>query len=303
MRLAPDEGVHAAHRGAEDQSQLLHPQLFGEHPVLRADHVVIVVFRELHAHPVAGLRRAAVAEVVGQDHIIFARIEKLAGAEELVRELRLEELLSRAAGAVKDHHGVGNIALLVALRRAERRVVHLDFGQLFAGAKGKILEDRIALDGAFDRLGVSVNGAGEQQGEWGEELVHGGTLACLGAHGKSCLGHRDHMRCAQLHRHPGLDPGSRLSQSLSGIPDQVRDDEGEGDDVRSYLKAVIGSPGNLRPTARNPAFRRAAPPRARRRRVRRPWPRTRAVRRRGRCRRRCPRRPGRASRRPSRSRF
>ena len=56
VSFAPDEGVHAAHRGAEDQLEFMDAELFGEHPMLRADHVVIVVAREFHPHPVAGLR-------------------------------------------------------------------------------------------------------------------------------------------------------------------------------------------------------------------------------------------------------
>ena len=94
MRLGPDEAVHAAHRGAEEQAKAGDAEL-GQHPPLRLDHVVIIVGGKAHPQAVARLGGAAMADIVGQDDIIAADVERLAGAVELVGELRCEELPAR----------------------------------------------------------------------------------------------------------------------------------------------------------------------------------------------------------------
>src|SRR3990167_6373690 len=153
--------------------------------MLRADHVVIVIFGEGHAHAIAGLRRAAMPDIVGQDDIIFASVERLAGAEQFARKLWLKELLAGAAGAVEDHHRIGDLTACVAPGGAERRVVNFEFGQFFASCERKILEDRITFNGV-GWLGVSGRDAGKQQGERGENLVHGRTLTCRRARSSYC---------------------------------------------------------------------------------------------------------------------
>ena len=52
MLRAPDEGVHAPHRRAEDDLQVPDLEAVHEQPPLRLDHVVIIIFRKRHPHPV-----------------------------------------------------------------------------------------------------------------------------------------------------------------------------------------------------------------------------------------------------------
>ena len=67
IRLAPQPGVHPAHRGADHQPQVVDPQPFGQQPVLGLDHVVVAVVREPRAQAVARLARLAVADAVRED--------------------------------------------------------------------------------------------------------------------------------------------------------------------------------------------------------------------------------------------
>ena len=84
--LAPDEGLHAAHGGAEDEAEVVDVEAVGEHGVLAGDHVVVVVLGEVHAEAVGGLGGLAVADVVGEDEEELGDVEGLAGAEEDVGE-------------------------------------------------------------------------------------------------------------------------------------------------------------------------------------------------------------------------
>ncbi len=84
--VAPDPGVHAAHRGAHHQTEVIDLQALGEQVVLGAHHVVVVVLREAHVEPVARAARFAVADPVGEDDEVFRRVEELPGAEELAGE-------------------------------------------------------------------------------------------------------------------------------------------------------------------------------------------------------------------------
>ena len=123
--------------------------------VLERDHVVVVVMREARVHPVARLRGFSVADVVGKDDVIARGIEKPAGREEHVGELRPEELMPVAAGAVHDEHGVRHMALGVADGRAQRRVVDADLGHRLAGPEVEIVGEEIAfLGGRFRPRGT-----------------------------------------------------------------------------------------------------------------------------------------------------
>lgn len=102
---------------------MVHPEAFGEEPMLQADHVVVGVARELHPEAVARLGRRPVADAVGQDDVVLRRVEKLAGAEQLVGELRLQELCSASTRAVQDQDRVAHDALGVLLGRAQRPIV------------------------------------------------------------------------------------------------------------------------------------------------------------------------------------
>ena len=88
IHLAPDPAVHRAHRGPEDQAQMVDLQPISEQRVLRADHVVVGVVGEPRMEAVAWLARFAVADAVGQDDEIARRIEQLARPEQLPPNVR-----------------------------------------------------------------------------------------------------------------------------------------------------------------------------------------------------------------------
>ena len=73
------------------------------------DNGGIVIFRKCHPKAIAWLRRFSVADIVRQNDEIFACVEHLAWAEKFTRKLWLKELMPRAAGAMEDHHGIGDV--------------------------------------------------------------------------------------------------------------------------------------------------------------------------------------------------
>ena len=117
MALAPHPGVHAAHRRAHHQAQVIDAQPFGEQAVLRFDHVGVAVLRKLRAQAVAGLGGLAVADAVGQHDEVARGVERLARAKQLAGELGPDELRAAAAGAVPDEHGVAHDSLGILFRR------------------------------------------------------------------------------------------------------------------------------------------------------------------------------------------
>ena len=109
-----------------------------EHHALAAHHVVVVVGGEARMQAVGGLGTLAVADVVGKDEEIFCDVERLAGAEEHIREERIQQRVGIAAGAVEQEHSIIHVAGRIAVRGAEREVVQLELGQGFAGAKAEV---------------------------------------------------------------------------------------------------------------------------------------------------------------------
>jgi hypothetical protein len=162
MGLGPDEAVHAAHRGAHQKPQAGDSEPLDQHPPLRLDHVVIIVCREAHPHPVARLRRPAVAEIVGENDVIAGEVERLARAEQLAGELRLEELAAAAAGAVEDHHRIVDPASCIPPRRSQGGVMHPDFRQPLARAEAEVAQHRVAFGEAASII-LSGRGAGRQK--------------------------------------------------------------------------------------------------------------------------------------------
>ena len=136
--LAPDEGLHAAHGGAEDEAEVIDVEAFGEHGVLGGDHVVVVVLGEVHAEAVGGFGGLAVADVVGEDEEVLCDVEGLAGAEEDVGEDGVEEGVGVAAGAVEEEDGVVGVAGGVAMGFAEGEVVEVQFGMVSPSLKWKL---------------------------------------------------------------------------------------------------------------------------------------------------------------------
>jgi hypothetical protein len=129
MLLAPEPGVHPAHRRPEDEPHARHAQPLDEEPPLRLDHVAVAVAREARVEPVARLRRPAVPDAVGQHDEEARRVERLPRPEQLARELGADELRAAAGRAVQDEHRVHDAASRVAPRRPHGAVMDAQVGE------------------------------------------------------------------------------------------------------------------------------------------------------------------------------
>ena len=89
--------------------------------------------------------------IVGKDDPIARDIERLAGAVELVGELRRQELAAGAARAVQHHHRVVDLAARVAVRLPKRRVVDPQFGQRLTRAEPETGNGGVAASSAGGR--------------------------------------------------------------------------------------------------------------------------------------------------------
>src|SRR5438552_17541350 len=120
---------------------MIHPQALVEKLIVRGDHVVVVVLREMSMPPVAGLRGFSVADAVGKNDEVAIRVQELSRTEELTGKLRLHELLARTAGAVANQNGVCDAALRVQQRLPKRGVVQAQLRENF---------DRLEFDNLVD---------------------------------------------------------------------------------------------------------------------------------------------------------
>jgi len=173
--FAPDPGLHAAHGGAEDETEVIYVEAFEEHDVLRGDHVVVVVLGELHVEGVGGLGGLAVADVVREDEKVFGDVEGLSGAEEDVGEDWVHQGVRVAAGAVEEEDGVVGVTIGSTMRLAEGDVVEVE---LFNGLA--VLEVEVGdvvgavLSGPFAGGGIlgGRDGRGCKEGKEGEAGDH-----------------------------------------------------------------------------------------------------------------------------------
>ena len=106
--------------------------------MLRLDHIVVVIVRELRAQPVRRLGGAAMAERVRNDDEVFGGIERLILAEQLTRECRRQHAGGALRGAVQYEHRLSR-------RLADCRVGKADFGHGLAGMKFEVARDPLAL--------------------------------------------------------------------------------------------------------------------------------------------------------------
>ncbi len=109
-----------------------------QHHLLRANHVIVVVRREVRVQAIGGLRRLAMADIIRQHKIILRDIERLAGTEEHVREHRIQQRAGVAARAMQQQNGVVRLPGCVAMRRAKRQVVKMQRGQRLARAEAEV---------------------------------------------------------------------------------------------------------------------------------------------------------------------
>jgi hypothetical protein len=84
--------MHAAHRAADDQTQMSDTETFGDQPIAGLDHVMVAVVREFALQPVGGLAGSAAADRVRHDDKVLRGIERLAGRKQLVGEARAQPI-------------------------------------------------------------------------------------------------------------------------------------------------------------------------------------------------------------------
>ena len=104
--------------------------------------------------PVAGLARTAVADPVGKDEVIAARVQRLALAEQFARELGPEEARAAAGRPVKDEDRVVDPPVIAAPRSAEGSVMDAQLRQRFPGRESEVADDMVRRG----RLGILRGG-------------------------------------------------------------------------------------------------------------------------------------------------
>ena len=123
MQLAPQPGMHSAHRRAHHEARVVHAQSFGQQAVLRFHHVAVSVARKFCVHAVARLARFAVADPVRQNDEKFRRIQRLIFPEEFAGKLRPNKLRAAARCPMHDENCIGRLALRIFLRLSERPIM------------------------------------------------------------------------------------------------------------------------------------------------------------------------------------
>ena len=69
--------MHAAHRGTEDQAQMVYSESLLQHFSLQRNHVVVVVLWKVSVQAVARLGGFSVADVIRQNYVIACDVEQL----------------------------------------------------------------------------------------------------------------------------------------------------------------------------------------------------------------------------------
>src|SRR5919106_4862087 len=164
MQLAPEPGVHSAHRSTHDQPRMVHAQPFGQQAILRFDHVSITVAWEFGVPAVAWLARFAVPDRVRQNDKKLRRIQRLILPEKFPGKLRPDKLRATASRPMHDENGIGRFALRIFRRFSERSIMETQLRQRLARRELEIGNSVIALD----RRRI-VSRRRETRGEGGQE--------------------------------------------------------------------------------------------------------------------------------------
>src|SRR5262249_25642866 len=148
--FAPKPRLHAAHGVAEHEAQVTDAKPLGHEPVLGFNHVIVIVFRKFGSQAVRWLRRLSGSDRVRQNDEVFARIQRLAGAEQLARPGRGAEADNPARKAGRKEFAPGAAGAMQEQRRlsqwiAERSVMQAQFRHDFAGVKAKVPRAPAAL--------------------------------------------------------------------------------------------------------------------------------------------------------------
>src|SRR6266550_171581 len=145
MQLAPEPGVHSAHRGAHHEPRVIYAEPFREQAVLCFDHVEVTVARKFGVHAVAWLARFAVPNAVRQHDKKFCRIERLIFPEQLTGKLRPNKLRTASGRSVHDEHCVYCFALSIFFRSSECAIMKPQLRQAFTRGKFEIVDRIVAL--------------------------------------------------------------------------------------------------------------------------------------------------------------
>src|SRR3984885_11040310 len=97
---------------------------------------------------VAGLAGFSVTNVVRQDAVIAAHVEKLPWAEKHACKLRGQELHSVSSSAMQKQHGICNLAIRVVCRGSKGRIMKSQLRQRFARFEMEIVGNVVALFGS-----------------------------------------------------------------------------------------------------------------------------------------------------------
>src|ERR1700680_4298000 len=114
---------------------MIDTQTVGEQPILRLDHVDVAVMGKCRMQGVARLARLSVADAIGENDEIAARIERLAGAEQRAGEFRPNELRAASTRSVQDQDRVAHYPLRITLRRADGAVMKAELWQRLIGCE------------------------------------------------------------------------------------------------------------------------------------------------------------------------
>ena len=167
----PHERVHAAHRGAHHQPQVVDFDT-QQQRMLRGDHVRVGVLRKARVQAVAGFAGFSVSDPVRQYDEILVAVEQLTASEQHAGEMLVEQAAARAAGAVQDQHRIVDLAVRVAPRLAQHRVVQAQFRQHLAGCEMEIVQDVVAFDRGVAGNRLRADGADAKTQRRGVQASH-----------------------------------------------------------------------------------------------------------------------------------
>ena len=102
--LTHNPGLHATHRVAHHQTEMLDPKTIMHELVFGIDNVGVVVMGEFHPQAVRGLGRVPATKNIGNDYVIFVCIERLARTEQRAGEIRGQQAFAGLERAMKDEH-------------------------------------------------------------------------------------------------------------------------------------------------------------------------------------------------------
>src|SRR3954468_1883181 len=115
-----------------------------EQLMLRVNHVVVIVFRKLHVHPVTWLARLAVADSVRKDDVELRGIEELSVREQ--RRHGSDKASSAAGRAMQHQHCIPDDAARILSWRAKCCVMNAQRWKSLSALELEVADREVALD-------------------------------------------------------------------------------------------------------------------------------------------------------------